>query len=89
MRDQLAGEGCEAPVPFNERKPLKDIERNIIKKYRRELWSKFTKALREYRLVEDGDRIAVAISGGKDMLMASLSKLKKHSRGGFSLNLSQ
>ncbi len=82
MRDQLAGEGCEAPVPFNERKPLKDIERNIIKKYRRELWSKFTKALREYRLVEDGDRIAVAISGGKDsMLMAKLfQELKKHSR---------
>lgn len=78
----IAGDGCEILVPFNDRKPLKEIERNIIKKYRKELWSKFTKALKEYNLVEDGDKIAVAISGGKDsILMAKLfQELKKHSK---------
>lgn len=81
MKDRnIAGEGCEVLVPFNDRKPLKDIERNIIKKYRKDIWSKFTKALKEYHLVQEGDRIAVAISGGKDsMLMAKLfQELKRH-----------
>ena len=79
MKD-IAGEGCEVLIPFNERKPLEEIERSIIKKYRKHIWSKFTKALKEYQLVEEGDKIAVAISGGKDsMLMAKLfQELKKH-----------
>ncbi|HLS54296.1 MAG TPA: ATP-binding protein [Tissierellaceae bacterium] len=65
--------GCEVLQPFNERKPLKDIERSIIKTYRKHIWRKFVKAIREYKLIEDGDRIAVAISGGKDsLLMAKL-----------------
>ena len=62
---ELAGKGCEIIVPFDERQPLKDIERSIIKKYRKHLWSKFIKAIRDYNLVEEGDKIAVAISGGK------------------------
>lgn len=81
MKDRnIAGEGCEVLVPLNDRKPLKDIERNIIKKYRKDIWSKFTKALKEYHLVQEGDRIAVAISGGKDsMLMAKLfQELRRH-----------
>ena len=69
----IAGEGCEILVPFNERKPLKDIERSIIKTYRKHIWTKFIKAVKEYELIQDGDRIAVAISGGKDsLLMAKL-----------------
>ena len=72
---ELAGKGCEIIVPFEERQPLKDIERSIIKKYRKHLWSKFIKAIREYKLVEEGDKIAVAISGGKDsLLMAKMFK---------------
>ena len=52
-----------------------DIERSIIKKrnFREKLFSRFTKAVSEYRLVEENDKIAVCISGGKDsMLMAKL-----------------
>lgn len=57
------------------------VERSIIKTYRRKIWSKFTKAIRDYELVKEGDRIAVCISGGKDsMLMAKcFQELHKHS----------
>ena len=81
----IAGEGCEVLVPFNERKPLEDIERSIIKTYRKHVWTKFIKAIKEYDLIEDGDRIAVAISGGKDsLLMAKLfQELKKNGRQNF------
>lgn len=84
---ELAGKGCEIIVPFDERQPLKDIERSIIKKYRKHLWSKFIKAIRDYNLVEEGDKIAVAISGGKDsLLMAKMfQELKKHGQVNFDL----
>lgn len=57
-----------------------EIERSIIKKYRRAIWRPFTKALNEYQLIQEGDRVAVCISGGKDsMLLAKLiQELKKH-----------
>ena len=49
------------------------IERSIQKKYRKELWTPFVAAVKRYRLINAGDRIAVCISGGKDsMLMAKL-----------------
>ncbi|OPJ59516.1 tRNA 2-thiocytidine biosynthesis TtcA family protein [Clostridium oryzae] len=71
-----AGEGCEILIPFNERKPLEEIERSITTTYRKKIWSKFLKAIKEYKLVENGDKIAVAVSGGKDsMLMAKLFQL--------------
>ena len=56
-------------------------ERSIIKKYRREIWNPFIIALKEYRLINKGDKIAVCISGGKDsMLMAKLiQQLQKYS----------
>ena len=44
----------------------KEIERSIIKKYRKEIWSRFVKAVIEYQLIEEGDNIMVCISGGKD-----------------------
>ena len=63
----------------------KDIERSIIKKFRKPIWRRFTKALREYELVQDGDKIAVCISGGKDsMLMAKLfQELSRHGKKNF------
>ena len=65
----------------------KDIEKSIIKKFRKSVWCKFTKAIREYELVKDGDKIAVCISGGKDsMLMAKLfQELRKHGKANFEL----
>ena len=52
------------------------IERSIQKKYRKELWRPFTEAVKRYRLIEEGDRIAVCISGGKDsMLLAKMFRL--------------
>ena len=63
----------------------KDIERSIIKKFRKPIWRRFTKAIREYELVQDGDKIAVCISGGKDsMLMAKLfQEISRHGKKNF------
>ena len=56
------------------------IERSIIKKYRKSIWNPFIGALKEYRMIEAGDHIAVCISGGKDsMLLAKcLQELQRH-----------
>ena len=61
------------------------VEISIRKKFKKKIWSKFTKAVREYELVKEGDRIAVCISGGKDsMLMAKLfQELKRHNKFNF------
>ena len=63
----------------------KEIERSIIKKFRPQLWSQFTKAINIYNLIEDGDKIAICISGGKDsMLLAKLfQELKRHGKQNF------
>ena len=84
---ELAGNGCQIIVPFEERKPLKEIERSILKKYRKYTWYKFIKAIKDYKLVEEGDKIAVAISGGKDsLLMAKMfQELKRHGQVNFEL----
>ena len=63
------------------------IERSIIKKYRKQIWNKFTYAVKKYLLILKDDKIAVCISGGKDsMLMAKLlQELQKHSDVPFEL----
>ncbi|MGI5998367.1 MAG: tRNA 2-thiocytidine biosynthesis TtcA family protein, partial [Lutispora sp.] len=78
--DSISSGNCKTLLPAGELKPLDEIERSIIKKYRKHLWSKFIKAIKDFKLVEEGDKIAVAISGGKDsMLMAKLfQELQKH-----------
>ena len=60
----------------------KDIERSIIKKFRKEIWTKFIKAIKDYSLIEENDKIMVCISGGKDsFLLAKLvQEIQKHGK---------
>ena len=66
---------------------LKDIERSIIKKYRKTIFSPFIKAIKEFNLIEENDKIAVCISGGKDsfLLAKCMQEIKKHCKINFSL----
>lgn len=59
-----------------------EVERSIITTYRKSIWRKFIQAIEEYKLIQDGDKIAACISGGKDsMLLAKLlQELKKHGK---------
>ena len=67
--------------------PHVNIERSIIKQFRKEIWRPFVKGLQDYEMIKDGDKVAVCISGGKDsMLLAKcLQQLKRQSRTDFEL----
>lgn len=60
----------------------KDIERSINKKFNKKIWGRFIAAVNDYELLQEGDKVAVCISGGKDsMLMAKLfQELKRHNK---------
>ena len=60
----------------------KEIERSIIKKYRKDIWSKFIKAVKEYELINENDKIMVCISGGKDsfLLAKCIQELERHGK---------
>ncbi len=60
----------------------KEIERSIIKKYRKEIWSKFVKAVSDYELIKENDKIMVCISGGKDsfLLAKCIQELQRHGK---------
>ena len=62
-----------------------EIERSIIKNYRKEIWRKFTKAVSDYKLIEDNDHIMVCISGGKDsfLLAKCIQELIRHGKVNF------
>ena len=64
-----------------------EIEKSIITTYRKKIWSKFIKGIKEFEMVQEGDKIAVCISGGKDsMLLAKcMQELKKHRQVNFDL----
>ncbi len=66
---------------------VKSFERDIIKKYRKELWAKFIRALQDYNLIQKGDKVGVAISGGKDSLLLAklLQEVKRHGDFDFEL----
>ena len=70
-----------------ELQPYELIERSLIKKYRKQLWNPFVAAIKRYELVQEGDRVAVCISGGKDsMLLAKLmQELHRHTEVPFEL----
>lgn len=73
---------------FKQQGSINDnVEKSIRKKFHKALFSRFAKAINEYRLLEEGDKVAVCISGGKDsMLMAKLfQELKKHNKFNFGL----
>ena len=59
-----------------------EIERSIIKKYRKDIWSKFVKAVIEFELIKENDKIMVCISGGKDsfLLAKCIEELQKHGK---------
>lgn len=63
-------------------KELKEIEKSLQKKYRKEIFSKFIKAVKDFNLIEEGDVIAVCISGGKDsfLLAKCMQELKRHNK---------
>lgn len=63
----------------------KEIEKSIIKKYRKEIWSKFIEAVKTYELIQDNDKIMVCISGGKDsfLLAKCIQELKRHGKINF------
>ncbi len=71
----------------NEKDFCKEAEESIRKRFHKKIWCQFTKAVRTYKLVKEGDKIAVCISGGKDsMLMAKLfQELKRHNKFDFEL----
>ncbi|MBP9477226.1 MAG: tRNA 2-thiocytidine biosynthesis protein TtcA [Sebaldella sp.] len=83
----LSNTNCEVILPISDLKEVSEIERSIQKKYRPYLWSPFVKALKEFSLINDGDKVAVAISGGKDSLLLAklLQELKRASKTKFEL----
>ena len=65
----------------------KEIERSIIKKYRKDIWSFFVKACQEFELIQENDKIMVCISGGKDsfLLAKCMEEIKRHGKIHFDL----
>ena len=74
----------------NEKSPARqeDIEKTIIKQYRKSIWRPFVKALNEYDMIRPGDEIAVCISGGKDsfLLAKCMQEILRHGKMEFGLH---
>ncbi len=87
MSEKLMGSGCEIILTDEPLKTVEEIERSIITKYRKPIWRKFIKAVKEFSLIEDGDRIAVGVSGGKDSLLLCklLQEIQRHGQVKFEL----
>lgn len=83
----IAGKGCDRLIPTEEKKTIQEIERSLVKTYRKKIWTKFVKAIKDYNLIEEGDKIAVAVSGGKDSLLMAkcFQELQRHGQMNFEL----
>ena len=68
-------------------KELKDVEKSIIKKYRKEIYRRFIRAINDFEMIKSGDVVAVCISGGKDsfLLAKCMQELKRHNKVPFEI----
>ena len=66
---------------------IREIERSIIKKFRKTIWGRFVRGVETYKLISENDKIAVCISGGKDsfLLAKCMQELKRHGKIKFDL----
>lgn len=80
-------QACQIIVVENPKLPLEDIEKSLTTTYKKDLFRPFVKAISEFELVEPGDKIAIAISGGKDSLILAklFQELKRHNKFPFEL----
>ncbi|MDX9691914.1 MAG: ATP-binding protein [Acholeplasmataceae bacterium] len=78
---------CQTILVENPKIPLAEIEKSLATTYRKDIFRPFVKAINEFNLVEPGDKIAVAISGGKDSLILAklFQELKRHNKFPFEL----
>lgn len=78
----MVSEEMDLKDQFTKGIELKQIERSIIKTYRKHIWARFIQGINEFELLEDGDRVAVAISGGKDSLLLAkcMQEVAKYGR---------
>lgn len=80
-------EESEQQEDAQEENRAEEIEKSIRKKFHKQIFSRFAKAINQYQMLQEGDRVAVCISGGKDsMLMAKcFQELKRHNKFQFDL----
>ena len=76
---------CEAILPDCPMKDVEEIEKSILTTYKKSIWSKFLKAINDFDMIQDGDKIAIGVSGGKDslLLVKLFQELKKDRRKNF------
>ena len=76
---------CEAILPDYPMKDVEKIEKSIVTTYKKSIWSKFLKAISDFDMIQDGDKIAIGVSGGKDslLLVKLFQELKKDRRKNF------
>lgn len=86
-KEKDTAEGAATDRVITEEVTAEEVEKSIRKRFHKELFSKFARAINDYDLIQENDRIAVCISGGKDsMLMAKLfQELKRHNKFPFEL----
>gem|GEM_PF-63540 len=76
---------CEAILPDCPMKDVEEIEKSIMTTYKKSIWAKFLKAISDFDMIQDGDKIAIGVSGGKDslLLVKLFQELKKDKRKNF------